>query len=360
MRLLHLSPLFAAFLVSGCAIGRPDFIDESFLPLDMLVQAIDCELRDAVKEQVNERGRTWFTGWQGVYTITLKANEVGGFKASSGTPILLSKTTSSLINLGIGGGYQRTATRNALFKFNINVADIIKDGQCTAKPFASTHPFLFGEIGFREWLDRALDASEAAHGREHNPEKITSVGHTFEFAVDTSGDLSPAFSITPTVRTFSITPTVSLDRTEDNIVDVVFGKVPGDERPSVTVVVRYRPEEKAERARLSEAISSEERKLAEAERQLERAQTLAPSFTGAERGTDKSREEIAAASAKKSDAQDRLRDAREKLAAIKPSRVVRRRLGAASSIPPSNNPNVAGTLTQLQLERLISSGRFGR
>jgi outer membrane lipopolysaccharide assembly protein LptE/RlpB len=62
---------YAALLcLGGCGTHLPDLVDKKILPLEDLVQDIDCEFQDAVREQIYLNGRAWLKTWQGQYTIT--------------------------------------------------------------------------------------------------------------------------------------------------------------------------------------------------------------------------------------------------------------------------------------------------
>jgi hypothetical protein len=211
--------------LAGCGTHLPALVDTQILPVKDLVADIDCEFQDAVRTQIYEKHRYFLKTWQGTYTITLKGNETGVVKlASSTTPILLPR--GSTLNLGAGGGATTTANRTAVLKFNLDFATV-KDGPPCLRPApVSGHPMLTGKIGFEQWMDRAFDGALADDTLSAKTSAIASVGHTFQFSLDLIANASPSFSIVPAPVT-TITPTGSIDRLEDNIVDVALGKGAG-------------------------------------------------------------------------------------------------------------------------------------
>lgn len=87
-------------------------------------------------------------------------------------------------------------------------------------------------------MNRAFDGALADNSIGGKPSDISSVGHTFEFSVDLTANASPTFSIVPTPVT-AITPTGSIDRLEDNIVDVSLGKATSGTDTATKTTAQY-------------------------------------------------------------------------------------------------------------------------
>jgi hypothetical protein len=233
-----------ALLLGGCASGRPDLIDERFLPVGLLITNINCELYRAVSDQIDKKGNNWLKDWQGAYTITLKANETGALKLS-GTSFPVPFPPTVLLNFGVEGSYSRTANRTATYEFNIDFADLRRE-DCSSEQIANSHPFLSGQIGFADWLDRAARAFRRSGAAKAGPDTLTSIGHTFEFQVKTSGGISPSFVISPLLsEKVTIGPSLTLDRDDDHIVEVAFAKKAAPPPRSITLVIpKLTPEQK--------------------------------------------------------------------------------------------------------------------
>jgi len=237
MRAYAFACSFGAFTLAGCGTYLPELVDERILPLEDLVANIDCEFQDAVRTQIYDRHRTWLKTWQGQYTITLKGNEIGGAKlASSITPIIISRHSS--LNLGVGGGATTTANRTALLKFNLDFATVKNGPPCEPPVPVSGHPLLAGKIGFEQWMNRAFDGALADDTIRAKTSSIASVGHTFEFSIDLNANASSAFTIVP-APVATVTPTGTIDRLEDNIVDVSLGKTPAATESVTKTLAQY-------------------------------------------------------------------------------------------------------------------------
>ena len=237
MRAYGISLSAGTLFLAGCGTYLPHLVSNQVLPVEDLVADIDCEFQEAVRTQIYEKRRYFLKTWQGSYTITLKGNETGVTKvASSTTPILLPR--GSTLNFGAGAGATTTANRTAILKFNLDFATVKNGPPCLRPAPVSGHPMLTGKIGFEEWMNRAFDGALADNSIGGKPSDISSVGHTFEFSVDLTANASPTFSIVPTPVT-AITPTGSIDRLEDNIVDVSLGKATSGTDTATKTTAQY-------------------------------------------------------------------------------------------------------------------------
>ena len=147
-------------------------------------------------------------GWQGQYSVTLKSNEIGSTKALSNTfPFVPSKTLT--VNANAGAGVTTTANRTALMKFSLAFDRVTQERPvCFKAETSSLHPFITGQIGFEEWMDKAFDAAELG-GRMQlgEPQRISSLGHTFEFSIDVNANAGAGFVIGPP-------PTININPSE--------------------------------------------------------------------------------------------------------------------------------------------------
>jgi|GEM_PF-7068107 len=224
--------LAVATTLASCGTYLPELTSHEALPLEALIAKIDCEFQVAVWRQKYLKNRTFLAGWQGQYTVTLKSNEVGSAKALTNTfPFLPSKKLA--INANIGGGETTTANRTALMKFNLAFDSVKQEPVCARVPTNSLHPFITGRIGFEEWMNRAFDSAETGGNLQfHQPQRIASLGHTFEFSIDVNANAGAGFVIAP-APTININPAFTVDRLDDGIVDVVIAKAAVDPLPAL-------------------------------------------------------------------------------------------------------------------------------
>ncbi len=198
--------------LTGCGTYLPQLTSHEILPLEVLIANIDCEFQMAVWTQKHLKGRVFLAGWQGVYGVTLKSNEAGSTRALSNTfPFLPAKNLA--INGTIGAGETTTANRTALMKFNLAFDDVKHEPLCAKVQTNSLHPFITGHIGFEEWMDKAFEAAEVGGELQlQRPQRISSLGHTFEFSIDVNANAGAGFVIGP-APTVGINPAATIDRT---------------------------------------------------------------------------------------------------------------------------------------------------
>jgi hypothetical protein len=224
--------LSLAALLSGCGTYLPELTSRAALPLEVLIAKIDCEFQVAVWTQRYIKRRTFLAGWQGQYSVTLKSNEIGSTKATTNTfPFLPAKNLA--INANVGGGETTTANRTALMKFGLAFNDVKQEPVCAKVQTSSLHPFITGRIGFEEWMDRAFDAAEVGGEIQlQRPQRVSSLGHTFEFSIDVNANGGAGFVIGP-APTIGINPAATIDRFDDGVVDVVIAKPAVDPLPGL-------------------------------------------------------------------------------------------------------------------------------
>lgn len=385
--------LLGAFILAGCGTHVPELVSERVLPIEALVASIDCEFQDAVRTQIYHRpGRQWLRTWQGQYTVTLKGNETGGVKlASSTNPILLPR--GSTLNLGVGGGGTTTANRIAILKFNLDFATVRDGPRCEPPPAYAAHPLLKGRIGFEEWMDRAFDGALAESTIAAKTSDLASIGHSFEFSIDLNANASPAFVIMPAPAT-TITPTGTIDRLEDNIVEVSLGKAAAGTASQTKTTPNYAKLQlealqalEKEIKELSDKIGANKKTLAENNEFLQRADQMqkfsapAPDATIQELRPE-ARSELLR---RQSEAREFFAANAERLTTLRriqtettqdqqsldtkkgqvldtinhpaSTTVVQRTVRTPAPLPADQNPNVASTSLQLTLERLNNTLR---
>jgi hypothetical protein len=351
-------------------------ISRGVLPLEALIAKIDCEFQEAVWTQKFVKGRTFLKGWQGQYTVTLKSNEIGSTKALSNTiPFVLSKTVTG--NASVGAGVTTTANRTALMKFSLAFDSVVKKPICAKAETSSLHPFITGRIGFEEWMDRAFDAAESG-GRMQigEPQRVSSLGHSFEFSIDANANAGAGFVIGP-APTSSVNPSATIDRLDDGVVDVAIAKPAVDplpelimaltkeERELIAELKKLIDEKQGEINKRTALLNSPENRalLSTMDRMRDKfvLQGVRPSDENQQRETGLNREQLTklqGLNTLREDNQAAERDiaeARKKIAETKPQAqiVTRNRV-----LPPERNPEISFTSQQLTLERLNNNLRI--
>jgi hypothetical protein len=126
------------------------------------------------------------------------------------------------------------------------------DPVCNIPRTESGHPIFTGDIGVGEWLERAL------RGTENRVSSVSSLGHTFQFTIDVSGSVSPSFVIGP-APAIGLNPVGTVDRLEDNSIDVVLAKAAVVTESVAQVIARTSAAQIAELKKLREEIEKLER-----------------------------------------------------------------------------------------------------
>ncbi|BAC47555.1 blr2290 [Bradyrhizobium diazoefficiens USDA 110] len=394
-------------LFAGCGTHLPELTSPQVLPRDRLIAAIHCELADAIREQLLEGpARHFLIDWQAAYTITLKGNETGTLAADANKfPVPFDRAASSVL-ISAGADVKGTANRTAVLKFSLNVVDIdLRAAPCAEAQATGTHPFLRGNLGFGQWLNEALDTSLSDGFIAKHPDRLTSIGHTFQFVVLATAGINPTFTIAP--RPVTINPSVGVSREEDNSVDVVLAKRSSGGGGSTTVskvktpeqttkVDGYRRENEQARQRIAEADallgSPEGQRLAQLQTQIRGREAAISGVGGSVRPglagpnsldlpndlatplQEKARRDFSELQGLKeefaisgganfeqqqkdrNEAERRISENQSKIQAIEADpKGVRVTRAPAAQLPPSENSNIAATQLQLTLERVIGN-----
>lgn len=399
--------LWIPVFLAGCGTQLPELTSPRVLPRDRLIAAIHCELADAIREQLVARpDRRFLLDWQAAYTITLKGNETGTLALDANKfPVPFDRGASSVL-ISAGADVKGTANRTAILKFSLNVSDLdLRAPPCAETYATGTHPFLRGTIGFGAWLNEALDTSLTDQFIERHPDRLTSVGHTFQFVVLATAGVNPTFTIAP--RPITINPSVGVSREEDNSVDVVLAKKSSGGGGATTVskvktpeqttkVEQYRRESDQARQTIAQAdafiASPEGQRLAQLQTQIRGKEAAIASLGVPLRGgladpnslnlpsdlaqplADKARRDLSELQGLKSQfaasggadlerkqqdrtaAQSTIAENQNRIQAIEADpKGVRVTRAPAAPLPPSENSNIASTQLQLTLERVIGN-----
>jgi hypothetical protein len=363
-----------ATLLAGCGTYLPELTNRATLPLEVLIAKIDCEFQVAVWTQRVVKRRTFLEGWQGQYSVTLKSNEIGSTKAATNTfPFLPVKNLA--INANIGGAETTTANRTALMKFSLAFNDVKREPVCAKVQTSSLHPFITGRIGFEEWMDRAFEAAEVGGEIQlQRPQRVSSLGHTFEFSIDVNANAGAGFVIGP-APTIGINPAATIDRFDDGVVDVVIAKPASDPLPEL--ITGLTKAEKELIAKLEELINKKKADVTERTKSIisqtaalgnlstmdsKTIHSLSPSDDSQLQAFKLNRPQVeqlkalsALREANKADDQEIL-GYNKQLAEIQP-----RVTGVTTKLrvlPPDRNPEIISTSQQLTLERLNNNLRL--
>lgn len=366
--------LSIAISLTGCGTYLPELISREALSLEVLIAKIDCEFQVAVWTQKYLRHRTFLTGWQGQYNVTLKSNETGSARALTNTfPFVPSRKLA--INATVGGGATTTANRTALMKFNLAFDDVKQEPVCARVQTNSLHPFITGRIGFEEWMERAFQAAEVGGNLQlQRPQRISSLGHTFEFIVDVNANAGAGFVIGPP-PTIGINPAATIDRLDDGVVDVVLSKPAVDPLPDL--IIALTKEQRALIAELKKLIEQKKRNIASRVEKLNTPenkdliakvpfdrmtiQGIQPRDEGQQKQFSLNFEQLERLRTLKALENDNASDektidkAQKQIDDTKPQPTV---VFRSRVLPPDRNPEIIATSQQLTLERLNNTLRL--
>jgi hypothetical protein len=159
-------------LLAGCTTVPPLQVDP--IAISDIVQRVKCEIAYAVPkpEPPWPTGRfQWMRTWTAKVDLTLKTEENSGITPSVGLIDPMKPATIPLIGsfqqnftLGLGAGFNTTATRTEVLTFTVSLAELRKwkqAGNCNLPAGAG----LYGNLGLQEWMLSALAPVEAGQLR---------------------------------------------------------------------------------------------------------------------------------------------------------------------------------------------------
>jgi hypothetical protein len=225
-------------------------------------------------------------------------------------------------------------------------------------------------------MNRAFDGAERGGQLQiGQPQRISSLGHTFEFSIDVNANAGAGFVIAP-APTIGINPAATIDRLDDGIVDVVIAKPAVDPLPElITALTKEEKELIAELKKLidkkqrdinnrtAELNAPENRTLSSLLSNMDKMtiQRLSPGDERLQQELRLDRQQLTQLQKLKALQDDNQADGqtikgyRKEIADVKPqvSIVTRSRI-----LPPDRNPEIANTSLQLTFERLNNNLRL--
>ena len=244
-------------------------------------------------------------------------------------------------------------------------------------------------------MDRAFAGALSSKTISDKTASIASVGHTFEFSLDVNANASPVFTIVSAPIT-TLSPSGTLDRFEDNIVEVALGKAAGATDSVTKTSAKYDADQlkainelRASIKELSDKIDAGDKRLAENQtfiataRELQQynqsEEAIKRLFPDSNMQTFALRRQNEASRFFTQENNIRFQQLNELDATVKTQRrerataktqlidtinhpaeqtTVKREVRAPSPLSPDQNPNVTNTQLQLTFERLNNSLRL--
>lgn len=167
---------------TGCSIA-PSLPSERRISITEVVDAVQCELAEAVKPYLNHPEHGWLKNWAAGYILTLKVEDEASVVASSDFIDILSAGT---LTVSANGGAAHFGNRTASIEFSLFLADL--DGYVCTRPEPRSRYFT-GGTGLAEWMDRVV----AARGADDRIQPPTKFGHSLDFAVKLNAGGGPAW-----------------------------------------------------------------------------------------------------------------------------------------------------------------------
>jgi hypothetical protein len=211
--------LFVALGVAGCS-SLPSLPSEDKLPIDAIVDAVQCELKTALTEIRANPDHKFIESWLVGMAFTFNATD----SATLSPDLSLVIPVFRLMHLAGGnftGGIHADLTclakRTVNFKLGFAFSDMDKY-VCT--PGQSRGYQLTSNLGIYEWLDRALSAVT----QEDRVGQPIAIGTTIQYTVTDAGKLSPTLTLQRLADVRKTVPSAVLgaSRIDDQILDITF------------------------------------------------------------------------------------------------------------------------------------------
>jgi hypothetical protein len=225
-------------------------------------------------------------------------------------------------------------------------------------------------------MDRAFDGAESG-GRLQigEPQRISSLGHTFEFSIDANANAGAGFVIAP-APAIGINPAATIDRLDDGVVDVVIAKPAVDPLPQL--ISALTKEERELIAELKKLIEKKQQDITSRAVQLNAPenkgliarlsamdtmtiQRLSPGDERQQQELGLDLQQLTKLQTLKTLQDENQTDEqvikgyRREIADVKPQLSI---VTKSRVLPPDRNPEIAATSQQLTLERLNNNLRI--
>jgi hypothetical protein len=211
-----IATVFSVVALTGCA-NMPTLTSEDTLSTTHVVRTIECELFRATEyiRETNPAAYKVLTKWAAAFTLSMTVEEQNGVAPTFGV-------TGMPLNIGSAGvgtpiSINNTSRRFATLAFGIKFK-ALRTFTCTQVTL-NGHP-LTSQLGFTEWLARTF----APFSTSDDTSQLFSSGETLTFILDTTGKISPGFTLVrtnnPTV--FSNSAIFSASRQDEHKLEAVF------------------------------------------------------------------------------------------------------------------------------------------
>ena len=174
-----------AFGASDCVRVPPADPNASGPNIDKIVRRVKCDLVSAVGSFLEDEKYTWLQTWTAQASLTFIVNDASTL--TPGASFIQPLTTETLPlrvtnaarswNLGVGAGFNTTASRNETVTFSMSLREIKNEHRSDQGSDFCNYPDLtdlHSELGLREWINSALSP---AGNNEHQFQYLTPGHH---------------------------------------------------------------------------------------------------------------------------------------------------------------------------------------
>jgi hypothetical protein len=153
--------------LTGCDVVPPLEHATGGIPVRDIVMRVKCELAEAFDQKVQDPHFRWMADWTAKVDLTLQADASGGFNPGGSyiSPIQtesiswgkVTRNFTQDFTLGAGLNLSEKATRTEMISFSLSLKEL-KAWRKTQRPLCVPDGReLAGELGFKEWVDTALE-----------------------------------------------------------------------------------------------------------------------------------------------------------------------------------------------------------
>ncbi len=225
-------PLGFCFFLSACGT-LPNLPPEDNLPVSLIVDAVQCELHEALVDLQPQY--KFLSDWLIGANFTFVGTESATVSPDLGLVIPIFRAmrlAGGTFNIGAHLDFTGTAKRTVNFKLGFSFAQIAAlecpNGKAVSRGLASN-------LGIHEWLKRTLSAID---GDDHVGEPLA-VGTTIQYTAIDAGKITPTLTLQRLTDVRKTTPSalISAGRTDDQTLDIALTPAPRPQKPKPVEVI---------------------------------------------------------------------------------------------------------------------------
>ena len=222
-----------ALTISGC-VGLPELPSEEFVPLDRVVDHVQCELQEAVRA-VSQTQPQFAKEWNAGFNLTIKVVE--NAKVAPSLTWVVPLDPGETFRPGFGATLDKRASHKNRLAFRISSLEALLHDYVCPEIVRTGDPLLNG-LGILSMLQRSLGAVGPEDALIFDTP--TSIGQTIDFDVTAGASFTPGLALIRLVGLGS----ASTSRQTQNSLDIAFALIPTREpaKPTEVIIVGDRRE----------------------------------------------------------------------------------------------------------------------